>query len=500
MANKLTDRLVAAYKAFSGGDWISSDLPGNVFSSGRSGRMHWVPGTAMNWDRLAGDMWMCPAVQACLNWIYRNFPQAPPIVEQKDDKGEWNALPNHPLVTLLTRPNPLYDGSIFFQGLILSLETNGNAYAIIERDKSGRVAELWYAPHHKITPYTAPDHDPRIVDYYDYWLGSKHYKLPPEDVLHLKYGLDPYDERLGLSPLASAARDVNALQQAGNYRPNILRNFGVVGRMVYPDDPNVTIDPKQIKDYIDANSQADNAGGTLVFDFKAGVMYPKTSPQDMALTTLEDRPEADICALIGIPIQVTGLHGGREAKTYANMKEAREAAWEEKLIPLGAMLSCQIGHRFLPEFNGTKSPADAEAYLATVRMNFDYDNIRPLQPDLDALHARALLDWTANLITLGQWYQMTKEHEPADLPDWETLKNQRYMDFTVQPVPPAPVAGGSVQDGKPEATTEPAEPKSDEDDGYSLKHLLPVEDWAERVNAELLAIAGSSAGNGNGRH
>lgn len=467
-------RLRAAFKTFVGPNWIDSELPGNIYSSGRQGRMHWIPGTQVNWDRITGDLWECPAVQSCLNWIYRNFLQAPPIVEQKDKKGEWSPVPDHPLLALLNRPNPQYDWGILAQGIILSLETNGNAYVILERTGGNAVSELWYAPHTTITPYTLPGGSPRVIDYYDYWLGPKHYHVPPEDVLHIKYGIDPLDQRLGLAPLASASRDVNALQQAGNYRPTILRNFGVIGRVVWPDDPNVILDdPQGIKNRLDAQSQGDLAGSTVLLDFKAGIEHPKVSAQDMALETIEDRPEADICSLIGIPIQVTGLHGGREAKTYANMKEAREAAWEEKLIPLGSMLSQQIGHRLLPEFLGIRDPKQLQDALSVVRMNFDYRDIRPLQPDLDALHSRALKDWLANLLTLAEWCQIVgRPDPPADVAD------MRFKDFGGQ----APTINeGMAQQGSLQDTQTP------QAGGKAV-------DWAERVINE---IAVSSARNGH---
>ena len=86
-----------AVKAFWGsGNWVDSSAPGNVYSSSR--RSHWVPGTVINWDVATGDLWACPAVQACLNWINRNFTQADAMVRQKVKDGRWEAVPDHPLI------------------------------------------------------------------------------------------------------------------------------------------------------------------------------------------------------------------------------------------------------------------------------------------------------------------------------------------------------------------------------------------------------------------
>src|SRR5207247_140848 len=142
------------------------------------------------------------------------------------------------------------------------------------------VAELWWAPHHMVQPFTYPGNDQRFVDFYIYTdpIGRQS-RVPVEDMLHLKYGLDPYDQRLGLSPLASAARPVNSLQQAGNYRPNILRNFGTIGKFVRPKTEmvNTSFKPKEFKEFIDDQTRGDNVGGTVVADFPFDIDFPKVS-------------------------------------------------------------------------------------------------------------------------------------------------------------------------------------------------------------------------------
>jgi HK97 family phage portal protein len=413
----------AAFKAFiGGGDWAASDRPGNIYSSGRR-RSHWLPGTNINWDLVTGDLWTNPAVQACLNWIDRNFTQADPIVREKVKDNRWQIVPDHPLIDLIQDPNPEYDGSILLQSLILSLETNGNAFAVIERDKSGQARELWYVPHHRMWPWTDPGNDQNVVDYYRYWVKNGQVKVPPSDVLHLKYGLDPYDTRLGLAPLASAARGVYSLQQANNYRANILRNGGALGVIISGKTPDVVFDPAELVERYNAKQGGDNAGSAFAVEAPLDFTFPRNSPEDMAMETIEDRPESDICALIGIPPQVAGLHVGRLSKTYANVTQAREAAWEEKLIPLGSMIAWQMGHKLLPEFAGSSSPEAAKAYLKQYKMDFNYDAVRQLQPDKDALHERLRRDWLANLITLAEWKEAT-DRVPAPGDD-----KIHYMDY-----------------------------------------------------------------------
>lgn len=63
---------------WSSGDWVSSNRPGNVYSSNRS--WYFEPQTAINYAALVGDIWTNSAVQAVLNWIIQAWPESYPCV------------------------------------------------------------------------------------------------------------------------------------------------------------------------------------------------------------------------------------------------------------------------------------------------------------------------------------------------------------------------------------------------------------------------------------
>src|SRR5690349_18343070 len=110
--HKLLQRLRAGLKGFAGGyDWVDSNLPGNRRSLGGT-TLPYIAGTGINWEAVAGDLWSCPAVQATISWKWRNWPQAPPVMQQKNAAGEWEAMADHALMRLLDTPNPYYDGTV----------------------------------------------------------------------------------------------------------------------------------------------------------------------------------------------------------------------------------------------------------------------------------------------------------------------------------------------------------------------------------------------------
>ena len=453
---------------FNQGNWIDSNAPGRIYSSG-GGKFYAIPGTRYNWDRLTGELWTCPAVQACLSIIQRNFQQAPFTVYQKvttGGKAERNPVPDHDVLRLLNRPNPAYDGQVLKENIVQSLKLYGNAYMVIERSNGKAARELWWVPNEWVQPYTEPGSKmPMMVDYYRVTWGGRQMTVQPEDMIHLRIGSDPYDPRVGLSELVSASRDINTLQQIATYKPSILRNFGIIGKFIRPKDSIVQITPADIKAQVDAQTQGDNVGSTIVVDFPADIDYPNSSPKDLDVGTMGDMPEANICALMGVPAQVVGLHVGRLSKTYANVKEAREQLWEETLIPLGNLIACQLGYRLLPEFAGTSSPEAVEAYMAEYELAFDYSDVRPLQPDLDALNTRELAVFTAGIITVGQFCANTFRDEPDP-----AIKDMYYSDLHA----PEPVEE-EVQTGNEPNTTQTVTAA-----GKSA--------WEARMEAELAAL------------
>ncbi len=454
------------------GDWLSGDSSGNIYNSNGRKSAVWIPGTHINWDMITAEIISCPAAAACLNWKARNRPQAPPVIEQSDEKNEWQAVA-HPLGRKLRRPNAFYDGDTLLNMASFSLDTNGNAYLVAEYTKGGDLGELWWWPHNWVT--IPPEYSTFIESYVLRDQLGRHIEVPAENVFHLKWGLDPEDWRFGMSPLAASKRGVYSLQQSSNYRANILRNFGTVGVIFSPKDGQSTFVPEDVKAAWKDKTSGDNVGSAFAIDVPIDVEFPAVTPQSMAIETMDDRPEADTCALFGLPPQVVGLHVGRLSKTFANYAEARESAWEECIMPENLLLSRQVGFRALPLYVRNSSPAAVEAYLEQFRIGFDYKHVRPLQPDMDALHKRAREDWKFNLLTLGEWCKIVGRDDPP-----VELADLRYRDLAMV----APVE-------------EEEKPDDEEDKGskrWDLRELLEM----DTVEALEKMHAGSALGNGVG--
>ena len=361
---------------------------GGEVSTGGSltGRNRWfglLPGTSVDFDTLAGDRWRNSIVQAAVNWVSRNMPQAPPCVYLKPENGPEQVLPGHPLTALRRRPNRYYDGRTLMQATALSLIAGrGNAYWYVVRDNAGRPIQLWYLPHFQCWPVWDGDSDTDSwITGYAYRQGGQTMMLRLEDVIHFRDGLDPYNQRSGLDPLASGVREIVADNQNSTLVASLLRNMGIPSLIISPDGDNATFqepDADAIKAAVMEKISGDNAGSAMVLSGSVRVDKLMMSPDEMMLDRAPNRWEARLCALLGINPVVLGLWSGLERSTYSNMEEAIRSAWTEGIIPRLELINSELDVQLLPYFDTRPN----------VRCGNDYSQVRALADNENDLYKR----------------------------------------------------------------------------------------------------------------
>lgn len=427
---KFLDRLKTAFKSLSWTyNWVDSNDAGNVYDSARnSGAGFTFLGSDLNWGGITNDFLANSTALACFQFLWRNMAQAKFVIETQTRSGETDKTTEHDLLYLISHPNPHADWNRILCAILHDMLSNGNAYLGIERN-GRRPVELVYIPTQNVKPYdsTSPN---RPSQNFDQWAirnnNGQERLVAREDVLHFAYGTDTSNPVLGYSPFRAVVRQQFALDAAVNYGANIMRNFGVVGGLATPKTPDATFDPTEFVANWRERS-GDGVGKMLAYDVPIQLEFPDSSPQKMTLETFADRPEVDTCAVFGVPPQVIGVHGGRHSKTYANLKEARESVWEETIIPLLQSLCAVFTSQLLPQMGGQ----------VTQSVVLDLSHIRPLQPDLDALHKRAREDWQAKLIDRATWKRIVGMEPNSD-------DEGVYYESAA----PAPVAQGDKNNAK----------------------------------------------------
>jgi hypothetical protein len=151
-------------------------------------------------------------------------------------------------------------------------------------------------------------------------------RIAPEDVIHFRFGVDPDNIRLGLSPLASVLREVFTDDEGANFTSTLLRNMGVPGLLVAPssDDAQPSDeDVKATKSYLSAMFTGDRRGEPLVMSAPTKIEQFGFSPEQLNLRELRRIPEERVSACLGVPAIVAGLGAGLDRSTYCLPADAR---------------------------------------------------------------------------------------------------------------------------------------------------------------------------------
>ena len=399
-------------------------------------------------------------VVSALQILGVSFSEATLKIGTSDDDGEKIEIANHPLQTLMRRPNPFMSGDVVQQYIINAVHVNGNAYLLKQKNEAGQLVALYPLMPEDVTPMGTPD---ELITSYKYQTDKETFKLNKKDVVHFKLGLDPKDHKSGFSPLKSVLREIYGDESAGQLATALLSNMGVPSVLLTPKgDYGVTDDEaEQMSKTYQNKVGGKNRGKPLILSGSMQVEKLSFSPKDLDITALRRLPEERVTAVLGVPAILAGMGAGLERATYSNARELREFFTENKLIPLWKMIAEDITQQILLPDYETSSLAYAE---------YDFSEVRALQGDEKDLYEKL------NIGIQGGWITVAEARKIAGLPANETQEYYLLSNQIVQ-VPadtkPEPVAMQQAPEinETPEVVTE-----DDEDKEYGDKVIKKVGD------------------------
>lgn len=310
-------------------------------------------------------------VYRCVNEISQGSASVEFKVFDKDVE-----LEEHPLKSLLQKPNPVMAGVEFFQCMYSYLMISGNAYVLKISAGNQPPTELYLLRPDRIR-ITGKDN--ALPDAYEYIVSGvvkEKYAVDMEsglsDVKHLKI-FNPLDDYYGLSPLYSASLDVDQHNLSAKHNVNLLQNGArPSGAVVFkPRDEsgmNVQLSESQrqqvINDLDMRFSGSQNAGRAMLLEGDFDWKEMGLSPKDMDFLQLKNMSTRDIALCFGVPSQLVGIP---DANTYSNMAEARLALYEETIIPLLKRTESDLNEWLAPMFG------------ETLRIQYDIDGIPAMQ-------------------------------------------------------------------------------------------------------------------------
>jgi HK97 family phage portal protein len=324
------------------------------------------------------------AVFACLSAIGTAYPEAPTRVYRETEPGDREAIPDHPLQAVLDHPNPVHTREELWHYTQWCKHVSGNAYWRKTRAGAGNVVQLWPISPARIQPVTTKQDAARgvFISYYAYLydMSKDPERIPPEDIIHFRLGIDDKDNRIGCSPLAKLVREVMGDDYAHQWQTAMLHNGGSAGMIVQvPSDTTMTGEEAEVlKDQLSERFGGNNRGRVGVLTGGATMAPYGFSPEQMDMKALHRIPEERIAAVLRVPAIIAGLGAGLDRSTYANFREAREMFAEMTILPLYSFDAAVLNAQLLPEFNSDTS----------VKLAFDITDLRALQEDEDNKWAR----------------------------------------------------------------------------------------------------------------
>jgi phage portal protein BeeE len=409
-----------------------------------------------------GDAADTSIVAACVNWIMRNFPEAPMaeytrksgnvLERQDDDRSD--------LVRLIARPtfDPLigrsyYDGTLLWMATLASFTVDGNAYWLKIRNSLGEPVQLWYVPHWLIEPKWPYDGS-RYLSHFEYRPSGKLVIVPIQDVVHFRFGIDPENTRKGLSPLRAEYRNIFTDEISAAFTARMIKNGGFPGVIIAPKGDEVTIDEDEAeaaKEKFIERFGGGNVGKPLILHGPSEVTQFGFDLKSMDLGSIRDIPEERVTAALNLAAAVVGFGAGlHEAHTNATMKELRASSWESNLIPTGRILSGTVKEQLAPDF---VVPAKIENTVYA----FDLTQVRVLQDDENKKAER----W--KLLVGGRIAMVSEARAAFD------LKVEKEHEIFLEPTSIVPVGPGAPEE-EPEPT--PPTPQLDAD-GNPIVPALP---------------------------
>lgn len=277
-----------------------------------------------------------PIVNACVRAIAKSAVE--PRLEIGMEVGdEWKSVQNHPLLELIESPHPEYTANDFVQYGVSRLKLSGAAYAIKIRGSSKKkIVQLWPIPSAWVTPVK-----PRRGDELQGGFKIQGFSeiVPNEDMIVWRM-INPATTNTGASSLGACWRDYRLDVEREIYMAEMLANMKMPGMVVSPKE-GVTLSEKQVKDLqavLDERTGRGNRGNVLALLRSADVQIVNPLG-DFDWPGITSLVETRICAAFGVPPIVIHSRAGLDRATYSNYKQAREAFYQETMIPTWDLLA-----------------------------------------------------------------------------------------------------------------------------------------------------------------
>jgi HK97 family phage portal protein len=313
-----------------------------------------------------------PVVHRCVRLIAEAATRVPFAVLE-----DGRRLSEHPLLTLLRRPNAHQAGGELFEAVYAYLQTAGNAYLTAALGEDA-VTGIYLCRPDRMVLVPGSDGWPAA---YAYTVGERTQTLrqdtqPVASVLHLKL-FHPLDDHYGLAPLDAAQQSLDLHNAAAKWNKALLDNSArPSGALVYTAGSGALTEAQftRLKEELEGAFQgAANAGRPMVLEGGLDWKSIGISPKDMDFIEAKHAAAREIALAFGVPPMLLGIPGDN---TYSNLAEANRSFWRQTVIPLVRRVADDLSFWLAPAFGGR------------VTLTPDLDGVEALGEDRAQMWAR----------------------------------------------------------------------------------------------------------------
>lgn len=421
-----------------------------------------------------------------MRWRAARLAEAPlMVVDESTDSGNDEWLPGHPMADLLSEPSPDYDMNELLFRTSLSIDQDGQAVWLKERNGRGIPGRLQFFRGADVTIEGTTD---RIRGRFILETRGGKKAFTPEDVVYF-HEPNPADWTTGLSRLEVFLGWLNLGQVARATVRDLLANSVWPSIIVQPDPAwNPTDDQfEKYKAGLDQYAQPGQRGRALSVLGGGNATVVSARVKDLVPGELLNRVESVAASVFGVPAIVLQYEVGLQNSPWSQMEQARRMAYEDTAEPIWKSAAEVLTRQLLRPIDPDKSHF----------VRFDTSRVKALQKDKPALTNMA-----AQLADLASYNERRTliGFEPANDPEadrmpWEiaaersAAMNDR-IDAAVarQQTPPGPAADPAKSRGS-------LETKRDLWAAIRAEQIAGAEfEWAVMATAQFAKDAAKVAG------
>ncbi|WP_300029385.1 phage portal protein [uncultured Roseobacter sp.] len=313
---------------------------GPVVAWQSSGRVAWSPRDAVSLTRtgFSGN----PVGFRSVKLIAEAAAALPLVLQDADQRYE-----THPLMTLVSQPNPMQGRAELLEALYAQLLLTGNGYVEAVAGDAGAPVELHILRSDRMSVVPGADGWPVA---YEYAVGGRKHRFDAsgdvQPVCHIR-SFHPQDDHYGFSPMQAAAMAVDVHNSASRWSKALLDNAarpsgaivykGAEGQGAMGNDQYERL----VSEMESHHQGARNAGRPMLLEGGLDWKPMGFSPSDMEFQKTKESAAREIALAFGVPPMLLGIQGDA---TYANYQEAHRAFYRLTVLPLATRVTATLAH------------------------------------------------------------------------------------------------------------------------------------------------------------